>query len=61
MKIYYKIIDQIDGKYKTLFHGLNGSKTIPTNQWLKAEEKLVSDGSGNKKYLSGWHLFKKTK
>jgi len=53
---YYKIVDYEDGKIKTLFHGLNGSRTLPTNIWLTADQKLVRDGSTGTLYMSGWHV-----
>lgn len=55
MKYWYKIIDFQNGNAKTLFHGLEGSKTIPIKKWLKAEKKMVKDGIGSE-YMSGWHI-----
>lgn len=53
----YKIIETDDkGNIKTLFHGLNGTRIITPGVWLKAVEKLVRDGTGNKWYKSGWHV-----
>lgn len=53
----YKIVETDDkGNIKTLFHGLNGSKIIPKNKWLKAKEKLVRDGTSKTWYISGWHV-----
>ncbi len=40
-----------------LFHGLNGSRKVPTNTWITAQQKLVTDGSGARKYKSGFHVF----
>jgi len=54
----YKIVDVIDGKIKTLFHGLNGSKVIPVDEWMPADRKMVRDGSSTTWYESGWHVFK---
>ena len=54
MNKYYKIVDIVDGKVKTLFHGLNGSKVLPLGTWLQAEMKPVSDGGTI--YTSGWHI-----
>ena len=51
---WYKIVDVVDDKVRTLFHGNQGSKTLPTGEWLEAELKMVSDGGT--KYLSGWHI-----
>jgi hypothetical protein len=59
LEYYYKIMDYEEGKLKTLFHGLNGSRTIPMFEWLKARVEVVSDGSGGTKYMSGWHVFEK--
>jgi len=56
---YYKIMDYENGKLKTLFHGLNGSKTIPMLEWLEAKVAVVHDGSNGTKYMSGWHVFEK--
>lgn len=54
-KKWYKIVDVVNGDVKTLFHGLNGSRTLPYNKWLTAEMKMVSDGNGTE-YLSGFHI-----
>lgn len=54
----YKIVDKVDGQYKTLFHGVNGSKVLENNKWLKAEVKTVIDGSNGTPYESGWHVLK---
>jgi len=52
----YKIVELVDGNIKTLFHGVNGSRVMPKGEWIKAEYKQVTDGSGQKPYLSGWHV-----
>ena len=59
-KIWWKIVEQdiIPGAYKTLFHGLNGSRTVPKDVWLKAVEKMVKDGTSKTSYLSGFHILK---
>lgn len=57
--ILYKIVDTDGDKIKTLFHGLNGSRTIPRNQWLVARKAVVSDGTRGTQYVSGWHGFAK--
>ena len=56
MKTWYKIVERQNGVLKTLFHGLNGSRIIPENKWLKAEKKLVRDGTSKTYYKSGWHI-----
>ncbi len=53
----WKIVEVVDGQIKTLFHGLNGSRTMPQGQWLQAVEKPVKDGTSNTTYLSGFHVF----
>jgi hypothetical protein len=59
-KIWWKIVekDEKTGTYKTLFHGLNGSRTLPQNTWLIANEKMVGDGTSKTRYLSGFHILK---
>lgn len=46
-----------NGEYKTLFHGVNKSRTLPRGKWLRAEVKWVNDGSGTH-YWSGFHVLK---
>jgi hypothetical protein len=53
--IAYKIMIRDRGNVKTLFHGVNGSKTIPMNEWVEADVKQGRDGSGDRYYLTGWH------
>lgn len=55
-KHYYKIVDIENDQIKTLFHGLGGSRVLPINKWLTATKKMVSDGKGTTKYLSGFHI-----
>jgi hypothetical protein len=59
MGYYWKIVDMEGRSCHTLFHGhpLWG-RYLPKNVWLEAQTKLVTDGSGGKKYLSGWHIMK---
>lgn len=52
----YKIVEVVNGDIRTLFHGLNGSRTVPRGQWLKADMKMVKDGTSKTEYLSGWHV-----
>jgi len=55
--IGYKIMDFDRGEVKTLFHGLNGSRTVPRFVWLDANVKEgASDGTGKRKYTAGWHV-----
>ena len=55
-KTWYKIVDYENGKYKTLFHGINKSRVLEFGKWLEAVMKDVSDGSSATIYTSGWHL-----
>jgi hypothetical protein len=54
----YKIVDLAkDGKtLKTLFHGVDGSKTLPMRIWIKSEKKWA--GEGGSKYWTGFHVIK---
>ena len=56
MKIWYKIIERQNKTLKTLFHGVNRSRVLPVNKWLKADIKLVRDGTSKTWYKSGWHI-----
>jgi len=53
---WYKIVEKHNNQLKTLFHGVNRSRKLETGKWLKAEIKLVKDGTSKTKYLSGWHI-----
>jgi hypothetical protein len=54
----WKIVEYVNGQYKTLFHGVNGSRILETDKWLTAEQKLVRDGGGSStKYWSGFTVF----
>jgi hypothetical protein len=50
-------MDFEDGKLKTLFHGVNGTKTV--KQWTPLTAKMtpgVRDGSSGPTYTAGWHV-----
>lgn len=53
---WYKIVDYDKGKYKTLFHGIKRCRVLKFGEWLESETKLVTDGSRNRSYWSGWHI-----
>ena len=54
---WYKIVDEDKpGVFKTLFHGVNKSRVLKFSEWLKAELKMVKDGTSKTTYLSGWHI-----
>lgn len=56
MKLYYKIIEVNNEQVLTLFHGINGTRVLPYNKWVKAEVKEnVIDGKGSS-YTSGIHV-----
>lgn len=58
MKVnYYKIVEDHNGSPKTLFHGVDGIRTLPFNQWVNADIKWVNDGN-TQSYWSGFHLLK---
>ena len=54
----YRIVEIDGNKIKPLFHGVRGKRVFPYNEWIKADKKLVSDGSHKtkKNYLSGFHF-----
>lgn len=54
----YKIVVRYENNIYTIFHGIEGRKRLPYDKWLRAEHKMVRDGSGGKEYLSGIHCFK---
>ena len=54
---WYKIVETDDkGNIKTLFHGVNKSRILKLGKWLKAELKMVKDGTSKTEYLSGFHI-----
>lgn len=55
--LHWRLFEERDGQLYTLFHGLNGSRLIPEGQWFEAKGGLVRDGTGNKWYEAGWHVF----
>lgn len=54
--VWYKIVDEKKGELKTLFHGYNGTRKIPTEKWLSADVKMVKDGQDGRPYVSGFHV-----
>jgi len=41
---------------RSLFHGTNGTRLLKIERWMTANQKLVTDGSGATRYLSGWQI-----
>ena len=55
----YKIFDIDNEKnLKFLFHGLNHSRNVTQNKWLKAKKIKGRDGTGKRYYTTGFHFFK---
>lgn len=57
MMTAYKIFDLDGDRPKTLFHGVDGSRTLPIGKWIKAARKMVTNGSRMYPYLSGFHSY----
>lgn len=53
--VMYKIVDWADGP-RTLFHGVEGSKSLAVGEWITAVKKMVTDGPRQHPYLSGFHV-----
>ena len=51
----YKLVSEHKGRPKTLFHGVDGSRDIPTDCWFASAKRLVRDGTSKTYYLSGFH------
>ena len=54
--MWYKIVEKHPNGLKTVLHGHNGSRLLKVGVWLKANERMVTDNSRSKRYLSGWHV-----
>lgn len=56
----YRICELKNNKLLTLFHGIQGSREMPLNTWLKADVKNVVDGTRKTAtpYTSGFHVLK---
>ena len=52
----YRIVEEKNGEYYSLFHGTNRSRKLPRRTWLKANVKRVRDGSCATYYDSGFHV-----
>lgn len=57
-KIAYKFIINDKKHWRTLYHGIEHTTFFPYDEWIKAEKKVVKDGSYGREYLSGFHCFK---
>lgn len=57
-QVAYKIVEEVGGNLLTLFHaGGTRTRIIPLDVWIRAYEGPVRDGSGDRTYLSGHHVF----
>ncbi len=56
MRSWYKIVDYDGSDYKTLFHGVDGSRKLKFCKWLTSVTKKVTDGTRTRTYMSGWHI-----
>lgn len=50
----FKIVELVDDRILTLFHGINRSREMSRQEWLEADVKLGHDGVGTR-YQTGWH------
>lgn len=55
MQKAYKVFVIEEKSLKNLFRGIEGTRTIEFNTWLRAENKMSVDGSGQDPYLTGIH------
>lgn len=57
----YKVFLYENDNLKNLFRGIEGSRNIEYDKWLKAKKVMSVDGSGQKPYLTGIHCLKNKK
>jgi hypothetical protein len=58
MAVGYKIFDRKRGKPNFLFHGNEGTKTVPLGQWRTATARPIHcHHTGRFLYTSGFHIF----
>jgi hypothetical protein len=55
----YRLFQIKNNKPLTLFHGVDGSRTLPLSTWVTASQKLVSDGG--QEYVGGFHCMRNFK
>ena len=60
VKRAYRLVEYKNGGPYSLFHGMSidnkRTRRFPVGQWIKAERKMVIDGSGQNPYLSGFNI-----
>lgn len=54
----YKIFVIEKEELRNLFRGIDGTRTIPFDSWLRAENKWSVDSSNQDPYLTGIHVLK---
>jgi hypothetical protein len=54
--IMYRIFDDKNDLPHTLFRGVRGSRTLPLDTWIEAEQKMGKEGSHGKLYLTAFHV-----
>lgn len=53
----WKIVEKYDKGLRSLFHGTNGTRHFPVNEWMTAQiRENASDGTSKTKYRSGYHI-----
>ena len=52
----YKAFKVENSTLKFMFKAHEGTRIVPINRWLKAKQKVVSDGTG-RQYRAGFHCF----
>lgn len=55
----WRILENRNGKPLTLFHGLDGSRTLPLNVELEACTKMVRNAKGQTPFKGGFHTLAK--
>lgn len=55
----YRILENREGRPMTLFHGLNGSRTLPLDVELEACTKMVRNAKGQKLFKGGFHTLER--
>jgi hypothetical protein len=56
--IAYRIFENRNNLPYTLFHAINGTRTIPTDKWIQATIKAVTNPGGGRIFYSGFHVCK---
>jgi hypothetical protein len=57
MESGYRVVEVVDGRVRSLYHGTNGSREIRLGVWNRCRGGAVHDGSEGRDYEAGWHYF----